>query len=195
MHSPGPSTDDALTDEQLLADIRQGSRGAFAMLVRRHSVRFYRLAYRFTADAGAAEDIVQDAFLKLWEQPDLFQPAKGARFTTWFYRVLVNASLNWQKKRRFAPLPEEDLLPDTGPNAEQMLALHRDQHMLESAIAALPERQRAALNLCFYEGLKNAEAADVLKIRVGALESLLMRAKATLRETLKKKGVLHEPAR
>ena len=77
-------------DESLLARVGEGDGPAFAMLVRRHSDRYYRLAYRYTARREEAEDIVQAAFIKLWETPDIWDPRRGAKFTTWFYRVVVN---------------------------------------------------------------------------------------------------------
>jgi len=172
-------------DARLLARITQGERAAFATLVRRHNDRFYRLAYRFVANRMQAEDIVQDAFLKLWERPAMWQVGRNAAFTTWFYRVVVNLCLDHQKKKRPLPLLDDSWVMDERETHEETL-LHREkQGLLEAQIAALPERQRVALNLCFYEELSNQEAAEVMGIRLKALQSLLMRAKITLKEKLK----------
>ena len=76
-----------LTDKELLSLIQQGSHLAFAELVERHSESYYRLAFRFTNDNQQAEDIVQDAFIKLWERPKLWNENKQTQFTTWFYQV------------------------------------------------------------------------------------------------------------
>jgi RNA polymerase sigma-70 factor, ECF subfamily len=172
-------------DPELLALIQGGSHPAFAALVRRHSDRFYRLAYRYVQNREAAEDIVQDAFLKLWEDPAKWQPERNSKFTTWFYRVVVNLALDWRKKKRPLPLPDEMPLVDERETPDEALARAEEQRMLEREIAALPERQRTALNLCFAEGLSNQEAAEVMGVNLKALQSLVMRAKTTLKERMK----------
>ena len=171
-------------DHELLALIQNGSHDAFAALVRRHTERFYRLAYRHVQNRETAEDIVQDAFLKLWEDPGRWQPERNSKFTTWFYRVVVNLCLDWQKKKRPSVLDDEVPEPK-GEAALDIAAIRRqEQRLLEQEIAALPERQRQAVNLCFAEGLSNQEAAEVIGVRLKALQSLIMRAKATLRERM-----------
>ena len=172
-------------DQELLPFIQDGSHPAFAELVRRHTDRFYRLAYRYLQRKEAAEDIVQDAFLKLWEDPGKWQPGRNTRFTTWFYRIVVNLCLDWQKKKRPAPLDEELPLIDEKEMLEVAAIQNEEQRLLEKEIAALPDRQRTALNLCFEEGLSNQEAAEVMGLNLKALQSLIMRAKATLKERMK----------
>lgn len=172
-------------DNELLALIRDGSHQAFGVLARRHTERFYRLAYRYLQSREAAEDIVQDAFLKLWEDPARWQPERNSKFTTWFYRIVVNLCLDWQKKKRPAALDENLPLVDEREALDSALAHAQEQKLLETEIAALPERQRTALNFCFAEGLSNQEAAEVMGINIKALQSLIMRAKATLKERLK----------
>jgi RNA polymerase sigma-70 factor (ECF subfamily) len=82
-------------------------------------------------------------------------------------------------------LSEGMTLIDDRESADQMMLRREQQLILEQEIAALPERQRTALNLCFDEGISNQEAADVMKINLKALQSLLMRAKTTLKERMK----------
>jgi RNA polymerase sigma-70 factor, ECF subfamily len=172
-------------DHELLTLIQDGSHDAFAVLVRRHAERFYRLAYRYVQNRETAEDIVQDAFLKLWEAPEKWQPERNSKFTTWFYRIVVNLCLDWQKKKR--PLALDDALPlaDERETPDTVMIRTQEQRVLEQEIAALPERQRLALNLCFAEGLSNQEAAEMIGVRLKALQSLIMRAKATLKERMK----------
>jgi RNA polymerase sigma-70 factor (ECF subfamily) len=173
-------------DHALLAHIQDGSRHAFAALVERHTERFYRLAYRYVQSRETAEDIVQDAFLKLWEEPGRWRPERNTKFTTWFYRVVVNLCLDWQKRKR--PVEAEDeaqWVDEGGETAEAAMIRSQEQRLLEKEIAALPERQRMALNLCFSEGLSNQEAAEVMGVGLKALQSLIMRAKTTLKERLR----------
>ncbi len=172
-------------DNELLALVRDGSHPAFGALVERHEDRYYRLAFRYLQNRAAAEDIVQDAFLKLWENPGRWEPDKNSKFTTWFYRVVVNLCLDWQKRKRPLALNEEMPLIDDRESADQMIVRREEQRMLEQAIAALPERQRTAINLCFSEDLSNQDAADAMGVHLKALQSLIMRAKTTLKERMK----------
>jgi RNA polymerase sigma-70 factor (ECF subfamily) len=174
----------ALEDAGLLARIKMGDKEAFATLVRRHSMRFYRIAYRFSGGRTEAEDIVQEAFLKLWERPNLWQEDRNTAFTTWFYRVLVNMCLDYRKKKRPVSLQDDSWVMDERHSYEETMLLDERERLLEEHIHTLPQRQRTALNLCFYEGLSNQEAADVMDINIKALQSLLMRAKATLKERI-----------
>jgi RNA polymerase sigma-70 factor, ECF subfamily len=122
----------------------------------------------------------------LWEAPGRWQPERNSKFTTWFYRIVVNLCLDWQKKKRPLALDDEEvLLADVRETPDAEMRRTQEQRVLEQEIAALPERQRIALNLCFAEGLSNQEAAEVIGVRLKALQSLIMRAKATLKERMK----------
>ena len=173
-------------DEELLSLIQDGSQQAFSVLVQRHTERFYRLAYRYLQNKEAAEDVVQDAFVKLWEDPGRWQAERNNKFTTWFYRVVVNSCLDWQKRKRPIQLGDRELSIVDDRETPDIAMLQAEKHkVLEKEIAALPERQRIALNLCFDEGLSNQEAAEVMGLKLKALQSLVMRAKTTLKERLK----------
>ena len=185
IRSPMPVPWPDKQDHELLALVQEGSHPAFAELVKRHTERFYRLAFRYLQNREAAEDVVQDAFLKLWEEPARWQADKNTKFTTWFYRVVVNQCLDWQKRKRPVELTDDMPLIDGRATADQALLRNEEQRILEKAIAALPERQRTALNLCFDEGLTNQEAAEVMGVNLKALQSLIMRAKTTLKERMK----------
>ncbi len=178
------STEDS--DESLMRLIRQGSHQAFAILVRRHTDRFFAAAFRLSGRASEAEDLVQDAFMKIWQKPDVWKDDRGAKFTTWFYRILVNQNIDRMRKNQ-KMVSGEKILPfiaDSKADPETMAGANEEQVRLERALSALPERQRTALTLCFYEGLTNAEAAGAMGVKIKALESLLMRAKTGLREYL-----------
>ena len=173
-------------DESLMVRVSRGDHQAFATLVERHSDMFYAAAYRMCGQVQESEDVVQDAFLKLWQKPDSFDPKKGTKFSTWMYRVVTNLAIDHlrKKKGKYDSADALEYLVDEAPAADVRISMDEEQLVLETAIQKLPERQKAALNLCFYEGLSNKEAADILDIGVKALESLLMRAKAGLRENL-----------
>jgi len=184
------------SDESLVVRICNGDHQAFAELVQRHSGLFFHAAYRMCANNEEAEDIVQDAFLKLWDKPDVFDPAKGAKFTTWFYRVVINLAIDRTRRRKPQSHPDVlDYMADKTPLADEQYEKKGREASLESAIQRLPERQRAALNLCFYEGLSNKDAAEILGVGVKGLESLLMRAKKELKQDLKTRGLIEEEER
>jgi RNA polymerase sigma-70 factor (ECF subfamily) len=175
-----------LDDASLIQNIQQGSHEAFATMVNRHTSRFYRIAYRLVFNKDEAEDMVQEAFLKLWERPQLWNPSRQVKFTTWFYRVVINLCLDLNKKKKPLHLPEDMELLDRHPGQDVLLGIHQEQALLEGFIKQLPARQQLALNLTFYEGLSNQEAADIIGIKVKALQSLIMRAKTTLKEKVKR---------
>lgn len=171
---------DQLSDEDIMLLIKDHNHDAFSVLVNRHSERFYALSYRTLFNQSDAEDIVQDSFVKIWRQPELWKPYKKARFTTWFYRIIVNACLDHNKKKSAQELSLEVERPDIeDPNCE--LDQRSRLSEIEDGLLSLPERQRLALNLCFYEGLSNQQAADIMNIRIKALQSLIMRGKAALK--------------
>lgn len=178
---PNPSEE---TDESLMVRIVNADQRAFATLVERHSSLFYAAAYRICGHAQEAEDIVQDAFLKLWSRPAAYDAGKGAKFTTWFYRVVTNTGIDAARRKKPNGGGDEVIafIPDGGPAADDELVMNEQQTALEAAIQGLPERQKLALNLCFYEGLSNKDAAEILGVGVKALESLLMRAKTALKD-------------
>jgi RNA polymerase sigma-70 factor (ECF subfamily) len=154
--------------------------------------RLYRLAVRLTGDPAAAEDVVQEAFLKLMRSADRIEGRSG--LSTWLYRVAYNASLDRLRERKaLQQLPEDE--PD-GPLALPSLhtplprspeALLRDaetREALEQAIAELPHAQRAAFLLRDVEGLTTAEAAEALGLSEANLKVRLHRARLRMRERL-----------
>jgi RNA polymerase sigma-70 factor (ECF subfamily) len=128
---------------------------------------------------------VLEAFFKLWYRPELWNPSKRAKFTTWFYKVVINLCLDHKRKKKPLDLPEGIEFVDANPGQEALLDAYQRQFMLERFIHELPERQQLAINLCFYEGLSNNEAAEIIGIKLKALQSLIMRAKTALKDKVK----------
>ncbi len=172
------------TDEELMGRLRDGDRDAFSTLVTRHTKKYYSLAYRMLSSREEAEDVVQEAFITLWSSPASWDVGRQTKFTTWFYRVVWNSCID--RKRKLRPLPMEDGFdpPDESRGAEEALEMKRRKENIDACIGELPESQQTALALCFYEGVSNREAAEIMGVSVKALESLLMRAKASLRNKL-----------
>lgn len=176
--------DNEPADEELLVRISGRDHEAFATLVRRHTEHFYRLAARITGSPTEAEEVVQEAFLTIWRNPRAWDPGRGSRFSTWLYRVVVNRAL--KSRRHVDPVNylEFSEVQSEERSQQELLEQREEQLALERALLKLPPRQRAALMLCFYEGLSNQEAADALGVRLKALQSLIVRGKAKLRTAL-----------
>ncbi len=183
--SPGNSVSGnaETTDEALIGALAGRDTRALAELVRRHGGWAVRFATRLTGSPESAEEVVQDAFLRLWNGARDWQGR--ARFTTWFYRVVHNLAIDELRRRRRAYEPLDEALEDPTPTPVERLESERRAARVRAALATLPQRQRTALVLSHYENLPQAEAAAIMGISEGALESLLSRGRASLRERLR----------
>jgi RNA polymerase sigma-70 factor (ECF subfamily) len=172
------------SDDGLLARVAQGDRRAFAQLMDRHVDRAFGLARRVLGNKSDAEDVVQDAFMKVWQKAGQWQTGR-AQFSTWLYRVVVNRCLDLKRKPVNAALDNVAEQSDDRPDAYEDIAARQRQARIAAAVAELPERQRTAMALSYTAGLSNVQAAETMEISVKAFESLLVRAKRELRDRLK----------
>ena len=170
-------------DGELLARSAAGDREAFERIVIRHGSLALRVARRLAPDRHTAEDIAQEALVRVWTRAGDFD-ADRARFTTWLYRIVVNLVIDVRRRSRSERLPEHYDAADPAPGAEECLELDERYAALWDAREALPARQRAALVLVYDEGLSGTEAAEVLGVSTKAVERLLARARAQLRERM-----------
>lgn len=171
------------SDDGLLSQIAEGDRRAFAALMDRHIDRAHGLARRVLGNRSDAEDVVQDAFLKVWQRAGQWQPGR-AQFSTWLYRVVVNRCLDLKRKPVNAALDNVAEQTDDRPGADENIEARQEQAKITAAVADLPERQRTAIALSYTAGMSNAQAAETMEISVKAFESLLVRAKRELRGRL-----------
>ena len=171
------------SDEALMARIARGDEPAFRTLSRRHLPAAIALARRITGNAAEAEDIAQDAMLRVWINAPRWQPL--ASFRTWLTRVVVNLCLDRLRRAPWVALDSIGDPPDAAPDAGARMESADTDRRIAEAIAALPERQRAAIVLSYHEGLSNADAAAMLDTTVSAVETLLVRAKQSLRRSLR----------
>jgi RNA polymerase sigma-70 factor, ECF subfamily len=175
------------SDEKLIEAVQAGDAAAFEKLVRRHGDRFFNLGLRLTGNRADAEDILQEAFIRLWRNPFAWK-REGGLFTTWFYRVFVNLFLD--RRRRFKKTEGDDALADMADesaNAEDQLLDNEQDYALIKAVNLLPPQQNVAVQLYYYDGFSQSEAAAVMKMHVKAFESLLYRARQRLKKDLLKK--------
>jgi RNA polymerase sigma-70 factor, ECF subfamily len=169
------------SDAELLAAVSRRDAQAFAHLLQRHHGPVYRVVWRMTGGVEA-EDIVQETFFKLWQKPE--QVREAAALRGWLMRVASNAAIDRSRKPRLAALDDAPDVADGRADAAEVLQRTTAARAVDTAIAALPERQRLALSLVYFEGLTNIEAASVMEASVEAIESLLSRARRTLKESL-----------
>ncbi|UTW55504.1 sigma-70 family RNA polymerase sigma factor [Kordiimonas sp. SCSIO 12610] len=172
-----------MTDEELVEAIVSGNRQAYAKLVDKYARQFRMIAYRLLGDMSFAEDMVQEAFIKLWTNAHSFD-ARQAKFSTWFYRIVVNKCLDEKRKKRPSALPENYDEVDTSERVDSMLEKQGRNKLLNTALENLPERQRIAVTLSYMDQLSNMEAAEIMDLNIKAYESLLVRARAALRKLL-----------
>jgi RNA polymerase sigma-70 factor (ECF subfamily) len=174
-----------------MMDVKAGDTASFDLLLQKYRTPLVNFLYRMVRDTATAEDLVQEVFLRIYRaRKDYFA---GAKFTTWLFRIATNLALNSVRDNRHrrkelsldAPASDEDEAPIQVPTNEMRI----DEHMIERdrsefirrTIAALPEKQRAAVLLHKYEEMDYGEIAKVLECSESALKSLLFRAYETLR--------------
>jgi RNA polymerase sigma-70 factor, ECF subfamily len=179
-------------DPQLLAWSASGDRRAFDEIVSRHGPFALRVAMRLLADPVAAEDVVQDAMVRAWSQCGQFDPRR-ARFTTWLYRIVLNLCIDQRRRVQPEAMPEDFDPADPAVAVDEGLERRERQAVLTGALRELPVRQRAAITLVYDEGLSGAEAAQVLGLSAKAVERLLARGRAYLRERLHAHDVKENP--
>lgn len=170
-------------DSTLIERVGRGEPAAARMLVATKLPRILGLATRMLRDTAEAEDVAQEAFVRIWRNAAAWQPGR-ARFDTWLHTVVLNLCRDRLRRHREVT---GDTMPepvDPAPDAETGLIEAEQGDAVAVAIGALPERQREAILLVHYQDLSGADAAAVLDISAEALESLLARGRRTLRSRL-----------
>lgn len=172
-----------LSDEALLAAYGRGEARAARVLTDRLLPGVWRTARRLLGDEAEAEDVAQEAMLRLWRiAPDW--RAGEAKVSTWLYRVAVNLCTDRLRRRRGVALDAVPEPEDGAPGAAAGLMEADRMAALDAALMALPERQRQAVVLRHLEGLANPEIAEIMALGVEAVESLTARGKRNLTAAL-----------
>lgn len=176
---------DTLEDGALMVLFANGDAGAARVLSARLLPRAFRHAARVLGDRAEAEDIAQDAMLRLWRAATDWQADGPARVTTWLHTVVANLAVDRLRRAGRAVGLDDDVDPaDDAPGAVAQLVEADRMAALDAALAQLPERQRQAVVLRHIEGLSNPEIAEVLGIGIEAVESLTARGKRALKAAL-----------
>ena len=177
------------SDDDLLSAIAGGDRDAFGCLMERHAAPMLALAERVSGSSADADEIMQDVFLKVWTLAPEWRSDGPAKFSTWLYRVVLNAAIDRSRRRRELPLDVAADAEDSAPSSLVRSIDRQRRDLVLAAMRALPDRQRAALSLYYFSELKAALAAQVLGVSLSAMEALLVRAKRALKTELKRRGI------
>ena len=177
-------------DRELMQRLASGDRDALAPLVERHYRRLYRIALGYLRQREDALDVVQEAFVKVFQAASRWDGSADAG--PWLSRVTVNLSIDrWRRNKRrgqtFSPLAEGDhldVLADRRPAPDHGVAFRESGERLSKALRALPERQRAVVVLRHYQELSLEEIARTLGMSLGTVKSSLHRALHRMRATL-----------
>lgn len=171
------------SDDALLIAFGNGDRLAARILTDRHAPRVIGYAARLLKDRAEAEDVAQDAMMRLWKIAPEWRTGE-AKVTTWLYRVVTNLCTDRLRKKRGTGLDEIAEPEDGKPSQDAVLMQKQRVAALSAALDTLPDRQKEAVVLRHIEGLSNPEIAQVLDIGVEAVESLTARGKRALAKAL-----------
>jgi RNA polymerase sigma-70 factor (ECF subfamily) len=181
----------SLTDGELIARVRQGEEAALEALYDRHAPRMLGLALRMVSARDVAEDVLQEAFVRVWERAESFDPVRG-NFAAWLAAIVRNRCLDYFRKHGSAVLPRND--PDEisapDPDGDTLGAVvARDQQMrLRQALTRLPDDQRQVIELAFFAGLTRREIAARLNCPPGTIHTRARLALDKLRDALREEA-------
>ena len=176
-------------DDALMACLAARDAQALRTVISLYGEKAHRIAWRMLGDAMEAEDVAQEAMLKLWQQAGGWS-AGGQGIGPWLARVTANLCID--RMRRIRPVTSEDLPErvDETPLADEQVDEAQIRSLTQAALQALPDRQRAAIVLTYWQECSNQEAALALEMNIKAFESLLLRARKALREAMMKRGLV-----
>jgi len=180
------------SDASVVTQVLAGDRDAYRILVERHSRAIFRLAFRMTGNEQDAEDVVQETLLRAYRRLNRFE--SRSTFSTWLYRIAVNCSVDFSRKRRHeddrqvACEREADdpvlSVPSTDPSAERLMMSAEVREKVEATMNTLSEKERAAFVLRHFEGQSIEEIARALGVKANAAKNNIFRAVQKLRRAL-----------
>jgi RNA polymerase sigma-70 factor, ECF subfamily len=170
------------TDEILIKKIAAGDERAFEEIVARHQNKIINMIYRNINSFSDAQELAQDIFVKVWNRAKTFRGE--SKFSTWLYRITINAVINHTKKKK--PLVEikKDIISPAGLQPDSIMSGNNRSELIKSAVDSLPITQKTAFILSKHENHSYEEISDIMGISISAVESLLFRAKKNLKEFL-----------
>ncbi len=179
-------------DAELMLRVKDGDGASFALLLEKYRASVTHFLYRMVQELAVSEELAQEVFLRVYRSRETYEPT--AKFTTWLFRIATHLALNWlrdQKNERGQERLDESVegaptreVADRSPSVEQSMVRQVKVEEVRRAVAALPEKQRAAVLMHKYEEMEYSQIAKVLSCSESAVKSLLFRAYETLRVRL-----------
>ena len=179
-------------DAELMLRVKEGDGTSFGVLLEKHRASVIHFVYRLVQEQAVAEELAQEVFLRVYRSRSSYAPT--AKFKTWLFRIATHLALNWLRDERHARGQERlddgpaDLparqISDRRPSVEQEMVREVKREEIRRAVAALPEKQRAAVLMHKYEEMEYTQIAKVLGCSDSAVKSLLFRAYEALRARL-----------
>lgn len=177
------------SDNLLISRIKQGDKAAFSKIVTKYQKKIYQHVYRMVLDHDQADDITQEVFIKAYRAIDDFRGESG--LYTWLYRIAVNYSLNYLKKRKAEKTISLELVDTEIKTDEKQITDNIDEKdkvkLIEWAISTLPEQQRSVFSLRFYERISYEEISVIMDRSVGAVKANYFHAFKKISALLKEK--------
>jgi RNA polymerase sigma-70 factor (ECF subfamily) len=184
-------------DRELVRRVAGGDQQAVAILYQRYATPAFSLALRVVGDRESAEEIVQEAFLRVWRHAESFDPQRG-RFASWLLSIIHNLAVNELRRRRSRPqaAPGADELlvqvHETDPGPEEVAWATVRRSAVRAALTQLPQAQRQALELAFFRGLTQNEIAEVLGDPLGTVKTRIRLGMQKLARLLAAQGLSAE---
>ncbi len=185
-----------LSDAELVAAYLSGNDAALSTLVNRYLKPIYNFSYRLTGRAEDAEDVAQEAFVKVWKNLNKYDPEKS--FGAWLYGIARNTAIDWLRKKRhldFSAFEREDgsnslldTLVDGGASPVQLAVAAEDDAVVSAAMSTLPDNQRRVISLHYGWGFTFAEIGRLLSKSLNTVKSQNLRGLAALRKLLNRAG-------
>jgi RNA polymerase sigma-70 factor, ECF subfamily len=179
-------------DAELMLRVKDGDGASFGLLLDKYRASVSHFLYRMVQDQGVSEELAQEVFLRVYKSRETYEAT--AKFTTWLFRIATHLALNWLRDEKNERAQErldqstEDAptreVPDRAPSVEQQMVHAVKVEEVRRAVAALPDKQRAAVLMHKYEEMEYSQIAKVLSCSESAVKSLLFRAYETLRVRL-----------
>lgn len=167
------------SDAGLILSVRQGDQKAMGELYDRYSSLIYSVALRVLADTGAAEDVLQEVFMQLWRKPEAFEAARGS-LPAWLAVIARNRAIDAIRKRS-SDTPIEDVIVSVEPDLAGEAERKRAAEQVRRKLGEMPEAQRSALEMAFFEGLTHSEIAEKTGTPLGTIKTRIRAALITLR--------------
>jgi RNA polymerase sigma-70 factor (ECF subfamily) len=185
MHRVGDSDDEKIW----LAQSRNGDHAAFAALIREHQQMIHSLTFRMTGSVADCQDLAQETFIRAHQQLDSYQGT--SKFSSWLYRIAVNACLDWRRReirrsRLHTDWSEASVAEHSGADMDEL------SRQVQAALMKLPDKQRAAMVLTVYAGHNHAEAGKILGCSETTVSWRIFAARRKLKKLLSKQGGGHE---